>query len=98
MFDLKARFRTSTRFTRNPIILLTLIASLPLVAYAAGDSSADVALQTSAYGVHVALLIGFVLLSVLVSFVCSVSEAALLTMTPSYVASIAEENPKNQRC
>ena len=94
MFDLKARFRTSTRFTRNPIILLTLIASLPLVAYAAGDSSADVALQTSAYGVHVALLIGFVLLSVLVSFVCSVSEAALLTMTPSYVASIAEENPK----
>ena len=94
MFDLKARFRTSTRFTRNPIILLTLIASLPLVAYAAGGSSADVALQTSAYGVHVALLIGFVLLSVLVSFVCSVSEAALLTMTPSYVASIAEENPK----
>ncbi|AWT50209.1 hypothetical protein DLE54_07315 [Psychrobacter sp. YP14] len=32
-------------------------------------------------------------LSVFVSFICSVSEAALLTMTPSYVASIAEENP-----
>lgn len=94
MFDLKARFRTSSRFTRNTVILLTLIASLPLVAYAAGGSSADIAIQTSDYGVHVALLIVFVVLSVFVSFICSVSEAALLTMTPSYVASIAEENPK----
>lgn len=73
---------------------MTLIASLPLVAYAAGGSSADIAIQTSDYGVHVALLIAFVVLSVFVSFICSVSEAALLTMTPSYVASIAEENPK----
>lgn len=94
MFDLKARFRTSSRFTRNTVILLTLIASLPLVAYATGGSSADIAIQTSDYGVHVALLIAFVVLSVFVSFICSVSEAALLTMTPSYVASIAEENPK----
>lgn len=94
MFDLKARFRTSSRFTRNTVILLTLIASLPLVAYAAGGSSADIAIQTSDYGVHVALLIVFVVLSVFVSFICSVSEAALLTMTPSYVASLAEENPK----
>mgnify|MGYP002509995677 CR=1 FL=1 len=94
MFDLKARFRTSSRFTRNTVILLTLIASLPLVAYAAGGSSADIAIQTSDYGVHVALLIAFVVLSVFVSFICSVSEAALLTMTPSYVASLAEENPK----
>lgn len=93
MFDLKARFRTSTRFTRNTIILLSFITSLPLVAYAASGSAADVAIQTSAYGVHVALLIAFVILSVFVSFICSVSEAALLTMTPSYVASIAEENP-----
>lgn len=94
MFDLKARFRRSSRFTRNTTTLLILIATLPLVAYAAGGSSADTAIQTSAYGVHVALLIAFVVLSVFVSFVCSVSEAALLTMTPSYVASIAEENPK----
>jgi len=93
--DLKARFRTSSRFTRNTIISLILIASLPLVAYAAGgNAEADAAIQTYAYGVHVALLIAFVVLSVFVSFICSVSEATLLTMTPSYVASIAEENPK----
>ncbi|SJM72767.1 MULTISPECIES: CNNM domain-containing protein [Psychrobacter] len=91
---MKARFRRSSRFTRNTTILFTLIASLPLVAYAAGGSSADIAIQTSAYGVHVALLIFFVVMSVFVSFICSVSEAAILTMTPSYVASIAEENPK----
>jgi len=92
--DLKARFRTSSRFTRNTIISLILIASLPLVAYAAGgNAEADAAIQTYAYGVHVALLIAFVVLSVFVSFICSVSEATLLTMTPSYVASIAEENP-----
>ncbi|WP_296402344.1 hemolysin family protein [Psychrobacter sp.] len=89
---MKARFRTSSRFTRN-ITILTLITALPLVAYAAGGGTPDVAIQTSAYGVHVILLIGFILLSVIVSFVCSVSEAVLLTMTPSYVASIAEENP-----
>lgn len=95
MCDLKARFRTSSRFTRNTIISLILIASLPLVAYAAGGNvEADAAIQTYAYGVHVALLIAFVVLSVFVSFICSVSEATLLTMTPSYVASIAEENPK----
>lgn len=92
---MKARFRTSSRFTRNTIISLILIASLPLVAYAAGgNAEADAAIQTYAYGVHVALLIAFVVLSVFVSFICSVSEATLLTMTPSYVASIAEENPK----
>lgn len=93
MFDLKARFRTSAISSRFFTLLLTAILSIPLVAYAAGGA-AEAAIQTSAYGVHVAMLIGFVLLSVFVSFICSVSEATLLTMTPSYVASIAEEDPK----
>jgi CBS domain containing-hemolysin-like protein len=92
VFDLKARFRTSPRFTRNTVFLIALITSIPLVAYAAGGAI-DAPVQTSAYGVHLVLLIAFMVLSVFVSFICSVSEAALLTMTPSYVASIAEENP-----
>ena len=54
----------------------------------------DTAVQTTAYSTHVIMLIGFVVFSVLVSFVCSVSEAALLTMSPSYVASLIEEDPK----
>ena len=89
---MKARFRTSPRFTRNTVFLIALITSIPLVAYAAGGAI-DAPVQTSAYGVHLVLLIAFMVLSVFVSFICSVSEAALLTMTPSYVASIAEENP-----
>lgn len=93
MFDLKARFRTSALSHFNRYLLLTIIISVPLVAYAAGGTTDEV-LQTSSYGVHVMMLLAFVILSVLVSFVCSVSEATLLTMTPSYVASIAEEDPK----
>ncbi|WP_227535013.1 hemolysin family protein [Psychrobacter sp. YP14] len=89
---MKARFRTSPRFTRNTVFLIAFITSIPLVAYAAGGAI-DAPVQTFAYGVHLVLLIAFMVLSVFVSFICSVSEAALLTMTPSYVASIAEENP-----
>lgn len=94
MFDLKARFRTSPFSTRKITIFLTLLLSVPLVAYAAGGVDTATVVQTSSYSTHVFMLIGFVVLSVFVSFVCSVSEAALLTMTPSYVASIAEEDAK----
>lgn len=40
------------------------------------------------------LLITFALLAILVSFVCSVMEAVLLSITPSYVASKAKTAPK----
>ncbi len=40
------------------------------------------------------LLILFISLSLVVSFVCSVSEAVLLTMTPSYVETLREDSPK----
>lgn len=43
---------------------------------------------------NVALLIFYVSLSLVVSFICSVSEATLLTMTPSYIESIREDDPK----
>jgi CBS domain containing-hemolysin-like protein len=39
------------------------------------------------------LLIFFALLSISVSFVCSVLEASLLSLTPSYIASLKEERP-----
>ncbi|MBF7054088.1 DUF21 domain-containing protein [Halomonas sp. KAO] len=40
------------------------------------------------------LLIAFAVLSIGVSFLCSLLEAALLSMTPSYVAQVRETNPK----
>src|SRR5690606_3492716 len=40
------------------------------------------------------LLIAFAVLSILVSFLCSIYEAALLTVTPSYIAQQKESKPK----
>lgn len=40
------------------------------------------------------LLIAFAVLSILVSFVCSILEAALLSLTPSYIAQQKLERPK----
>lgn len=40
------------------------------------------------------LLIAFAALSIGVSFLCSLLEAALLSMTPSYVAQVRETNPR----
>lgn len=90
---MKDRFRTTAWVPRflTPILIIIILA--PLLAFAAGQD-ADAAIQSSGYSIHVVLLTLFIVLSVVVSFVCSVSEASLLTMTPSYVASIAEENPK----
>ena len=60
---------------------------LPYPALAA-DAMAD---PTAA---NVILLIMFVVIAIGISFICSLAEAALLTMTPSYIADIEESNPK----
>lgn len=52
------------------------------------------AAQDANFHTALVLLIFFVSLSLVVSFVCSVSEAALLSMTPSYIDALQEENPK----
>ena len=40
------------------------------------------------------LLIAFAVLSIGFSFLCSILEAALLSVTPSYIASLKKEKPK----
>lgn len=42
----------------------------------------------------VVLLIVFVLLALIVSFLCSVAEAVLLSITPSYIAGLKEKQPQ----
>lgn len=66
------------------ILLLTPVFALASEAQSMGGA-------TSA---NVALLIFYVSLSLIASFICSVSEATLLTMTPSYIDSIREDDPK----
>lgn len=66
------------------ILLLT-----PVFAFASEAQS-----MGGATSANVALLIFYVSLSLIASFICSVSEATLLTMTPSYIDSIREDDPK----
>lgn len=67
------------------ILLLTSL--LPQAVWAAGE----VANPTAS---SVLLLILFVLIAIGISFICSLAEAALLSMTPSYIADLQETNPK----
>nr|WP_296245627.1 MULTISPECIES: hemolysin family protein [unclassified Psychrobacter] len=67
------------------ILLLTSL--LPQAVFAAGE----VANPTAS---SVLLLILFVLVAIGISFICSLAEAALLSMTPSYIADLQETNPK----
>ena len=40
------------------------------------------------------MLVVYVLLALVFSFLCSVAEAVLLSITPSYIAGLKEKNPK----
>lgn len=65
-------------------LLLLILLFLPIVAYA----------QTTYTTTNVALLAFYISLSLIVSFICSISEATLLTMTPSYIDSLKEDDLK----
>lgn len=71
------------------LIVISLLAITPITVLAATGESVG-----QAGGVNVALLIFYVSLSLVVSFICSISEATLLSMTPSYIDSIKEHDPK----
>ncbi len=43
---------------------------------------------------NIVLLIFFVVMAIGVSFICSMAESVLLSMTPSFIADIREDNPK----
>lgn len=75
--------RHRLQFTRFFIASLLLT---PMLAHAA--------FELGGTHLNLLLLIFFISLSLIVSFVCSVSEATLLTMTPTYIDTIEEENPK----
>ncbi|UOD49492.1 CNNM domain-containing protein [Orrella daihaiensis] len=51
-------------------------------------------INSVAMSTDVGLLIAYVLLALLFSFLCSVAEASLLSITPAYVAGLREKNPK----
>ncbi|STZ56046.1 Putative Mg2+ and Co2+ transporter CorB [Moraxella lacunata] len=71
------------------LIVISLLAITPITVLAAAGESVG-----QAGSVNVALLIFYVSLSLVASFICSISEATLLSMTPSYIDSIKEHDPK----
>ena len=68
-------------------VIIGVLGFLPLLAWASNTPQA-------ATSTNIALLIFYIGLSLIVSFVCSISEATLLTMTPSYIDTIKDDDPK----
>ena len=56
-----------------------------------GGSPADAAGYTN---IDVILLVSYILLALVFSFLCSVAEAVLLSLTPSYIAGLRDKKPK----
>ncbi|MBN2688100.1 MAG: HlyC/CorC family transporter [Deltaproteobacteria bacterium] len=79
----------------NSYILSALILLMIFVnaALACGADSANVSIIESKK-TDVVLLIVFVLLALIFSFVCSLAEAVLLSITPSYIESLRKKQPK----
>ena len=89
------RMTTSSRFGYTSFSALSALAilMLPQAVSAAGavSTSSEAAAPTA---LSVSLLIFFVLLAIGVSFVCSLAESVLLSMTPSFIADVQETSPK----
>nr|WP_114800915.1 hemolysin family protein [Moraxella canis] len=84
----RPRPRNLANASVSRLIFAALLAAIfiPLTAHAA--------FELGGTPTNLALLIFFISLSLIVSFLCSISEAALLTMTPSYIDTLAEDDPK----
>lgn len=83
--------RCLARLSRNKLSIGSLTAALlmllPYPAFAAVGAADPTAL-------NIFLLIFFVVIAIGISFICSLAESALLSMTPSYIADVQENNPK----
>jgi CBS domain containing-hemolysin-like protein len=59
------------------------------------STATELAARTAAYtSSDVTLLLTYVLVALVFSFLCSIAEAVLLSMTPSYIHRVHEESPK----
>lgn len=89
------RMTTSSRFGYTSFSAFSVLAifMLPQTVWAAGAVSTSTA-AAAPTALSISLLIFFVLLAIGVSFVCSLAESVLLSMTPSFIADVQESNPK----
>lgn len=74
-------------------VICTFILAFCGAAAAVSMGVTDVA-ATDYSGTDVTLLVVYVLLALIFSFLCSVAEAVLLSITPSFIAGLKEDRPK----
>ena len=80
-------------FKTLPVTVFVLLLIMVSKAWAIGVVNTET--TNSGYtNTDVVLLVVFVLLALIVSFLCSVAEAVLLSITPSYIARLREVKPK----
>ncbi|MEE4135759.1 MAG: hemolysin family protein [Desulforhopalus sp.] len=88
--------RVAKRFLWEKLLYAVLI-PLPLIVAAAHPAMASEVLPTGVHAEgngHVMLLVFYVFLALFFSFLCSVAEAVLLSLTPSYIEDQKSKNPK----
>ncbi|MFC1883522.1 CNNM domain-containing protein, partial [Thermodesulfobacteriota bacterium] len=79
------------RFFFSAVFALLLITACTAFAFGVSDNKLSPTDYTKA---DVVLLLTYVLLALVFSFICSVAEAVLLSITPSYIAGLREKKPK----
>lgn len=87
------RRKTAVTFKTFLTVGLTLLLITASKAFAVGAANTE-ATTTGYTNTDVVMLVVFVLLALIVSFLCSVAEAVLLSITPSYIARLREVKPK----
>jgi CBS domain containing-hemolysin-like protein len=80
-----------SRFIRVTILAVLLITAGTACALGLPDNKFSAAEYTNT---DVLLLLTYVLLALVFSFICSVAEAVLLSITPSYIAGLEEKKPR----
>ncbi len=88
----KLFLKTSHNWFPWPFSFLLLLFTAGAVLAAGGPPVVDAA-RAAGPG-DVALLVVYILLALLFSFLCSIAEAVLLSITPSYIAGLREKHPK----
>lgn len=86
---------TATRYYSR-FIAVTAFITLSLMSLSSPALAAAEVLTQPTTG-NVVLLIGFVSIAIGLSFVCSMAESVLLSMTPSYIADVQDSNPKKAK-
>lgn len=75
------------------ILIFAAFFSMPVASLAGIDGK----IPDQATDSDITLLIAYILLALVVSFLCSIAEAVLLSVTPSYIEGLKEKKPKLSR-